>query len=235
MKKSWILVIDSGMGGLWTLKKIQKILPNENYLFFMDKIHSPYGNKSKRQLLKIAENIVLNTKKYFSIKAVVLACNTLSSVAYDFLMNKFFDTPILKINPFVDIKFLKNLPTLVLATNNTIKNNTDLKKYNNINYIHMHGFGTLAKKIDKNMHNLDVLIPFLSKKLKKYKNFQIKNVLLGCTHFNYIKPQLKKIFGDVNFFENSENVSFSLKKVLKSKHKISKQKQTGKTIILFKI
>ena len=56
--KKWILVIDSGIGGLWTLNKIREVLPNENYLFFMDKTNAPYGNKSEKKLKQISFDII---------------------------------------------------------------------------------------------------------------------------------------------------------------------------------
>ena len=235
MKKSWVLVIDSGMGGLWTLNKIKEVLPNESYIYFMDKVNSPYGNKPRKKLESIADEILAKITRVFNIKLVVLACNTLSSIVYDFLTKRYINLPIVKISPFVDAKVLGKNQTLVLATKNTININADLKRYQNKDNIHLFGFGTLAKKIDKNMQNLDVLLPFLSKKLKKFKNFGIKNILLGCTHFNYIVPQLQKIFGDdVCFFENSGQVAKSVFMELKAKNKLSKQKG-GETLVLFKI
>ena len=54
--EKWILVLDSGIGGSYTLKCLQKVLPNENFLFFMDKLHAPYGNKPAEKLKKIVVN-----------------------------------------------------------------------------------------------------------------------------------------------------------------------------------
>ena len=71
MRKKWILVIDSGNGGAWTLSKIRNLLPNENYLFFMDTTHSPYGNKSKKQLISITEK---SFNKLFQIFDINIYC-----------------------------------------------------------------------------------------------------------------------------------------------------------------
>ena len=162
MEKKWILVIDSGIGGRWTLEKIKKILPNENYLFFMDKTHAPYGNKSKSQLLKIAEKNVTSLLKLYDIKLVVLACNTLSSVCYEHLKRTFVEIPFIKIEPYFEPEIFQNLPTLLLATKSTIKYNKRIKEYKKYANIYLKGFGNLAKKIDASNDNFQEIGDFLS-------------------------------------------------------------------------
>lgn len=236
MSKKWILVVDSGNGGAWTLSKIRNLLPNENYLFFMDKIHAPYGNKSKKFLMKITENSLKKIFRTFDIKMIVLACNTLSSICYDDLKSKFFDTPIIRIKPILDVKYFQNQPTLVLATKCTVRHNQEIKKYKNFDNIYVKGFGTLAKKIDENIKTPDTLQGFLLKKLKRYKRKNIKNIMLGCTHYNYIKNQIQTVFDEpINFFENSDMVANEVNNVLKFSARKSRQKTMGELLILKKI
>ena len=68
-------VFDSGLGGLSILKELRRILPNEDYLFYEDSIHNPYGEKSEEELLKITCGIVDYLLKKGS-KIIVIACNT---------------------------------------------------------------------------------------------------------------------------------------------------------------
>ena len=235
MRKSWILVLDSGNGGLWTLNEIKKLLPNENYIFFMDVLHSPYGNKSTKKLKKIAGNAVQNFLLRFNIKLVVLACNTLSSIAYDFLVQKFQNVPIVKIEPYLNSKKFKNQNTLVLATQNTLRHNQNIKKYRHSKSIFFKGFGNLAKQIDKNSKNLDVLQGYLNFHLRKYKKHNIKNVVLGCTHFNLIKQQIcAALSKNVTFFENSKFVAKQVRLLLIKNHTLSKSKTLGTTLIVKK-
>ena len=236
MNKKWILVVDSGIGGQWTLKKIQNILPNENYIFFMDKSNAPYGNKSKKKLLKIADTNIKKMLRIFDIKLVVLACNTLSSTCFDFLQQKYFNIPFVKIEPFFEPSIFHNHPTLLLATKSTLKNNKKIMKYKNYENIFLKGFGKLAKKIDKCNGNYDLLQNYLYVKLKKYKRKKIKNIVLGCTHYNFIKNQIANVFNkDINFFENSERVANKVYKILKYAGKKSKSKQKGELLILQKV
>lgn len=236
MKKKWILVMDSGVGGVWTLNKIKALLPKENYIFFMDKFNAPYGNKSTKKLKKLAFSHISKLRKIFDIKLVVLACNTLSSVCYNFLKRKFLETPIIKIEPFFNPYVFQRKNTLVLATTNTIKHNKNLNIYKDYSNIFLKGFGNLAKKIDDANGNYDLLLPYLSKSLSPYKNKQIQNIVLGCTHFNFIKKQLTKIFGDdVCFFENSPFVANRVESVL-LKHGIkAKKNKQPQTLFVYKI
>ena len=235
MRKSWVLVLDSGNGGLYTLGKIKNLLPNENYLFFMDVLHSPYGNKSARELKRLANSIITRFLLLHKIKLVVLACNTLSCVAYDFLVQKFQNVPIIKIEPYLNAKKFLGKNTLVLDTKNTIRRNQNLKKYRNSKNVFLKAFGNLAKKIDQNINNLDSLQNLLNFALKKYKKHNIKNVVLGCTHFNLIKRQIcKSLGGEVTFFENSNLVAKQVREALIKNNTLSKSKTPGTTLILKK-
>ena len=233
MCKKWILVMDSGKGGFYTLNKIKQRLPNENYLYFMDVLHAPYGNKSIKKLTHIADEIIKKFLRRFDIKLIVFACNTLSSVSYEYLQKKYFNIPIIKIEPILDKAKYHYKPTLVLATNNTIKHNKKIIELKNYKYFYFYGFKTLAKKIDNKIEDCSSLQPYLNKKLKRYKNKNIKNIVLGCTHFNYIKNELLQIFGnDINFFENSSTVAKNVEDTLKFSGLKSRQKKFGKTVIL---
>lgn len=236
MKKKWILVMDSGLGGTWTLGKIKKSLPNENYIFFMDKFNAPYGNKNVNKLKRLVYENIKKITTIFDVKLVVLACNTLSSVCYDFLKQNFISLPIVKIEPFFLPQRFENKSTLVIATKNTIKYCKSLKRYQNYSNIYLKGFGTLAKKIDMSNGNYQELQTYLAKKLNEFKNKNIQNVVLGCTHFNFIKTQIRNIFGsDICFFENSENVAIKVKRLLTKSNLLEQSKALGQTLFLYKI
>lgn len=182
-----ILVLDSGNGGKYTLNIIKKVLPNENYIFIEDDLNCPYGQKNKRKLTKISKKIIKKALNLYKIKIIVLACNTLSSACLSSLKKEFSHLPIIPTLPVLK-KFKKN--TLILCTTATKKYNKQFKTIKGSKKIQVVGFGNLAKKIDDNIDNLDILQPFLNKKLKKYANMDISNVVLGCTHYNLAKKQI---------------------------------------------
>ena len=83
-----IAFFDSGIGGLTVLNKVKAILPDEKFLYYGDTLHMPYGEKTKEQLLEYSDNIF----KFFETKgakAVVMACNTTSSVIYEDVKDKY--------------------------------------------------------------------------------------------------------------------------------------------------
>lgn len=230
-KKEWILVLDSGIGGLWTLGELKRAMPNENFLFFMDKTHSPYGNKSKKRLCKLVCDNIRSAKKLFQIKIIVLACNTISCVCYKKICTEFFDIPVTKIQPFCDYTAFQNKPTLVLSTKNTAKYCEQIAEISKRPNVYAKSFDTLAKKIDDVHGNFDLLLPLLKTELAPFASLHIKNVVLGCTHYNFLKNQLTQIFGKVKFFENSTSCAKKTKDILQKTCKLSHQKY-GETIIL---
>jgi len=87
-KNSPIALFDSGVGGLTVLNQLKKILPNETFVYYGDTLHMPYGEKTKEQLLDYSAKIFsfFESKK---CKAVVMACNTTSSVIYPIVKDKY--------------------------------------------------------------------------------------------------------------------------------------------------
>jgi glutamate racemase len=235
MEKNWILVMDSGSGGEYTLKKLQEVLPSENYLFFMDKTHCPYGRKSATELKKICHNAISLLTKKFNIKLVVLACNTLSSTAGDYIKQEFAEIPILCVTPQITPEILKK-PTLILATKATVKHNKTIREIRHSKNVFVFGFADLAKKIDSCNKNYDSLQPYLNKKLKRFQHKFLDNVVLGCTHFNYIKPQIQvALKAKVDFFENSENIALEAKKLLLATSAINKKKSAGEVLTFYSV
>ena len=86
--KDKIGIFDSGIGGSTVLKEIIKLLPNEKYVYYSDSKNNPYGDKSQKEILAICDNImkVLLDK---GCKAIVIACNTASAQASQFLREKY--------------------------------------------------------------------------------------------------------------------------------------------------
>ena len=88
-------IFDSGIGGLTVLNELQKILPHENFIYYADTRHLPYGDKSKEEIISYSEYIV----KYFienDVKAIVIACGTASALAFETLKND-YDVPIFNV------------------------------------------------------------------------------------------------------------------------------------------
>ena len=85
-------VFDSGLGGLTVLKSLEKILPNESFIYFGDTAHVPYGTKSSK-MVTLYSHLIMDFFLKYKTKAVVIACNTASAVAFQHL-NRIYDIPL---------------------------------------------------------------------------------------------------------------------------------------------
>ena len=187
-----ILVIDSGIGGLSTLVKAIK-QTNANYIYFADNKFSPYGKKSNAYLKnRLTEIINLASKKH-DISMAILACNTATTAAIDYLRKTFPTLTIIGTEPAFKVALDKNFkkPALI-ATPRTIENiknkvNKKIKLIKSKN---------LASLIEQYYLFPSPLNSFkLAKELFKVKN-QLKSsdsLVLGCTHYCFVKEKLSKI------------------------------------------
>lgn len=231
----YILIFDSGSGGKFVLNELKKVMPFENYIFFCDKFNCPYGNKNFNTLKSIVTKTLEKIVKIYKIKLIVIACNTISSLFKDELIKRFSNCPILFVEPELNDKILEN-PTLVIATSNTIKHNKNILKYKGSPHLFLQGFGTLAVKIDKCNGDFGDIKSVLKGQLSKFKNCKIKNVVLGCTHYNFIKKKIKEVMGkELIFFENSSKIAKKAKKTLKKSNKLIEISSKSETIFLNKI
>lgn len=225
-KKENILVFDSGIGGVTVLKEIIKILPNENYIYYSDSKNNPYGDKTNKEIIKICNKIV--NKFINECKAIVIACNTASAKAAKNLRKKYNQIPIIAIEPAYKMAhdFAYDEVTLVMATKGTIESSKFHKlynKYNNHNTELLECIG-LADIIEEG--NEQKIKEYLKENLSKYKG-DVKNVVLGCTHYPLIEKKIKEVLGDVEFFNGAASLSKHLKDILIEKNLINDKREEG--------
>lgn len=217
-QKGKIGIFDSGIGGATVLKEIIKILPNENYIYYSDSINNPYGDKTQQEIINICDKIV-NFLLEKGCKVIVIACNTASAEAVQYLREKYVNIPFIAIEPAYKMvyDFSFDNPTLVMATKATIESEKFkklYKKYNNNNTYLFPGVG-LANIIEKG--DEAEINKYVQEKISVYKG-KVKNVVLGCTHYPLIKQEIKKALGDIIFFDGAEKVAKHLKDILIEKN-----------------
>ena len=226
---SCIGIFDSGIGGVTVLKEIIKILPYENYIYISDSKNNPYGDMKKEKIIKRCEEIT----KYLienRTKVIVIACNTASAIASEFLRKKYKNIPIIAIEPAYKMVYDHNYDkeTLVMATKGTIESekfNLLYKKYNNHKTQLLECVG-LAEIIEEG--NKEKIVKYLDENIGKYKG-KIENVVLGCTHYPLIEKEIKNILGkNVRIFNGAKNVAIHLKDVLEKNGLINNIEKKGK-------
>ncbi|HIU11790.1 MAG TPA: glutamate racemase [Candidatus Onthocola stercorigallinarum] len=205
-------IIDSGIGGVTIFREILKSIPKGRFIYYSDSINNPYGDKSKKEILDILDNVVTKLID-MGCTIIVIACNTASSIGVSYLREKYRKILFIATEPAYKMVHDYNPQgkTLVMATRGTIESEKFLElyhKYDNHNTILLSCIG-LAELIENNQ---DVR-KYLNELLGKYKD--IDNVVLGCTHYPLIKSEIKKILGDVTFYDGSKGVTKELLRVLK--------------------
>ena len=227
-------IFDSGIGGLTILKEINKIISNENILYYADSNNNPYGNKSDEELLKITTNIVKYLKNK-NCKIIVIACNTATTRCIKNLREKFPELIFIGTEPAIKMACdLKYKNTLVLATTATIRSKSIknlISKYkNNDQQIYLQACEGLAHAIEtNNEYKIDNLLKLY---LTNYQDKNIDSIILGCTHYPYIKEKILKFFPNAKIFDSSKGVANETKKQLLSHNLQSNSKILGKTKII---
>jgi len=222
-KTKKIGIFDSGIGGVTVLKEILKVLPQEDYIYYSDSIHNPYGNKDTQTIIAICENIVDYLLKQ-GCKAIVIACNTASAKAVEHLRNQYQTIPFIAIEPAYKVvhDHAYEGTTLVMATQGTIESERFQNlyhKYDNHKTILLPCIG-LADVIEEG--NPQKIHEYLEEHLAEYAS-KVENVVLGCTHYPLAKQEMQAILGNVQFFDGSKSLALHLKEVLEKNNLCNEQ------------
>lgn len=232
IKNSPIGFFDSGVGGLSVLREAISIMPNENYIYFGDSKNAPYGTREidevKRLTFKVAEFLY---KK--NAKAIVIACNTATSAAIVDLREKYIDIPIIGIEPALKpaVKLNRKGNIIIMATPMTLRE----KKFKELMYkykddcsiIPMPCAG-LVEFIENGILEGNEIESYLRDKFKDYKKDDISSIVLGCTHYPFIKKTLAKVVGEeIPLIDGGCGTSHELKRKLEEKGIINDSKDRG--------
>ena len=196
MEKQPIGIFDSGLGGISVLAEAIRLMPNENFLYYGDTLHAPYGDKAPEEVFKhviTSINYLLN----HNCKAVVLACNTATSVAAQSLRAQ-HDLPIIGMEPALKPASLLNCEgkILVMATKLTLaqtKFSNLMDKYGE-NAIPIPCSG-LMELVEQGKLQCEETKQLISHFLSPYLTQKIKAVVLGCTHYVFLRESIQKIVG----------------------------------------
>ncbi|AYF54076.1 glutamate racemase [Clostridium botulinum C] len=228
---------DSGVGGLSVLKEAIKILPNEDFIYYGDSKNAPYGTKKVDEVKKLTFDAVKVLLGY-NVKAIVVACNTATSAAIEDLRNTYKDMPIIGIEPALKpaVELSGDGKIVIMATNMTLaekKFNKLMSKYKDKCDIVSLPCPGLVEYIEKGIVEGKKLKEFLVEKLSILDKDKIASVVLGCTHYPFIKKELYSILGDeVVIIDGSFGTANQLKRKLIKSNSINKENKKGKITIL---
>ncbi|OFZ71293.1 MAG: glutamate racemase [Bdellovibrionales bacterium RIFOXYD1_FULL_44_7] len=198
-------VFDSGIGGITVLSELRKMYPGEEYVYFGDTAHVPYGTRSPAQIRQLSSDCA-RTLKSRKINALVVACNTASSLALEQIRDVMQDIPVFGVvEPGVEaaLEASSFLPTgspiLVLATKATIKSGAyrnALKKClsgAHKNLVREQACPLLVPMIEEGWIDHPILDQVIDEYVKGHVQDQTTGVaLLGCTHYPWILSAIQK-------------------------------------------
>jgi glutamate racemase len=215
-------VFDSGLGGLTVVRELRRRLPSEEILYLGDLAHLPYGTKSTSEIRRLSTNCArfLLKKK---IKALVIACNSASSVAFK-LLSRMLPIPVLDvINPAVEeaLSVTRNFRVGVIATYATIES------------------GSYARRLEERSPEAEyflkpcplfvplaeegwlddlVALEAARKYLMPIKKKEVDTLILGCTHYPLLENVIAKVMGpNVRLVDSAAPTALRLKEILQKK------------------
>jgi len=223
-KKLPIGVFDSGLGGLTAVRRLKKILPNEDIIYFGDTGRVPYGTRSFETIKKYAcddMNFLLTN----NVKAVLVACGTVSSTALE-LLKETFDVPVIGVVEPASIRaceLSKSGKIAVLATPSTIST----KAYDHAIAAIRHdslvlgvGCPMFVPLVENGYTDKDNPVTKLiaEEYVSKLSEFSPDVIILGCTHYPIIKDTVKKcaekIIGNVEIVDSGSAAAYAVKDYL---------------------
>lgn len=178
---------------------IKKLLPNESFVYFGDTKHSPYGDKSDDTIRRYSDEIT-NFLREQDCKAIVIACNTASAVAFTDLVEKYSDMPIINVvDPVVAYVGSKiNSKVGIIATRATTKSGIYPKKLKRLNpKLHVSSAATplLVGVVEEGFMNTKVSTGAIETYLGSKKFADVTTIILGCTHFPLLQKEIEQFYG----------------------------------------
>lgn len=210
-------VMDSGKGGLSVLAECKKLLPNEKFIYIDDKKNAPFGTKTIDELKIIASNMVDKLVEK-GAKFIVLACGTISTNILDYLTDKYPNVHFIGTFPGFEQIFepglelshseirlknskinlnIKRKKMLIIATNSTCKSKyllSKVKSYKKFIDIYVEPAQEIVDFVENNKIESFELKKYLDNLFANYHD--IDYLVLGCTHFPFVKKQIVEILGD---------------------------------------
>jgi glutamate racemase len=209
-------IFDSGVGGLSIWKAIHDLLPFESTIYLADSANAPYGDKDRATIQQFS---IKNTELLLKLgaKMIVVACNTATTNAIA-LLRETYDVPFIGIEPATKPAAIatKTGKIGILATKGTLASelflNTSKQFRGDVEIIETVGTG-LVQLIEANRMSdcRSLLVEYLDPMV----NAGVDSIVLGCTHYPFLRPIMKEILPDhISIIDSGEAVAKYTKNVL---------------------
>jgi len=214
--KDLIGFFDSGVGGISVLSEAHRLLPNENFIYYGDNGNAPYGPRPLEEIRRLSRAAV---ERLFErdIKALVIACNTATSAFADILRAERTDIPIIGMEPALKpAHFARHGGKVIaLATDATLR----LEKFERLmelygdDVISVVGKG-LVELVEAGLSQSDEAAKAVGQLLSPYLDQQIDAIVLGCTHYPFLRRHIQNLFPKAEIFDGRTGTVMRLKFLL---------------------
>jgi glutamate racemase len=224
---------DSGVGGLSVLRAARRILPGENLLYFADSAHCPYGGKSR----EFVRGRALALTGFFldlGVKAVVVACNSASEAALEFLRLAFPGLEIVGIEPAVKLasSLSRNKKIGILGTSLTLNGRRFSRLLENFSRgveVYTQPVAGLVELIEAGRGDDAQTAAVIEKNLRPLLARGIDTLVLGCTHYPLVSKRIAAICGrGVEVIDTGEAVARQLRRRLESSGRLNPGRGAGR-------
>ena len=211
-------VFDSGVGGVSVLREMLRLMPNENYIYLADSKNAPYGTKSHKEILLHATTCA-DYLVSCGVKALVVACNTATSVCISPLREKYPDMPVVGIEPAIKpaLECKENTTIAVMATPLTLKEekfSNLVEAYDASSRIIPLPCPGLMEIVEKGILGKTEAYAYLDKLFKGIQ--RVDAVVLGCTHYPFLKGVISSILPHARIYDGGLGTARQLQRLLEA-------------------
>ena len=194
-----VAVFDSGLGGISVLRELVRTLPRENYLYFGDSLHAPYGTKTPQEVISLSLQAADRLLSQ-GAKALVVACNTATSAAIRTLRKTYPELAIVGTEPAIKpaVERHPGGRILMLATAMTVQEEKFQRlkaQYDEQAQIIPIACSGLMEYVEQGILRGAEVEGYLLDKLEPYLKVPIDAVVLGCTHYPFLSGAIRRIVG----------------------------------------
>ncbi len=231
-RNSAIGFFDSGVGGVSVLRDAVRLMPHERFLYYGDNINAPYGTKSEDTIRTLAIHVA-DVLLSYDIKALVIACNTATSAAAAALRAR-LTIPVVGMEPALKpaSQLWHGGRILVLATPATLRQN----KFQLLNekygeHAVVRPCAGLMELVEAGELAGERLDAYLTAVLDEYRGVQLDAVVLGCTHYVFLRRALARLLPGVPLIDGNEGTARRLRSLLEQGDALRPEGEGGVTFM----
>jgi glutamate racemase len=232
MNQKTIGIFDSGVGGLSVLREVRLLLPQEDFIYFADQAHVPYGQRPLREVRRFAEEV---TRFLLArgAKVVVVACNTASAAALHHLREAFPHVPFVGMEPAVKpaAQQSRTRTVGVIATRGTFQGalfERLVDRFAGDVQVITQTCPGLVERIEKGDISGPETCALLEKYLRPLLQEGIDTLVLGCTHYPFAAGAIQAVVGpQVRLVDPAPAVALQVRRILAERHVLTRSDGEG--------